>query len=52
VDICPSIAARVKHLLGIKNPYTVAYDIPFGCPGWVHGMTIADFYIRSGQVKR
>lgn len=52
VDICPSIAARVKHRLGIKNPYTVAYDIPFGCPGWVHGMTIADFYIKSGQVKK
>ncbi|MBN2419964.1 MAG: ketoacyl-ACP synthase III [Deltaproteobacteria bacterium] len=52
VDICPSIAARVKHLLGIKNPYTVAYDIPFGCPGWLHGMTIADYYIRSGDVKK
>jgi 3-oxoacyl-[acyl-carrier-protein] synthase-3 len=52
VDICPSIAARVKHRLGIKNPYTVAYDIPFGCPGWVHGMTIADYYIKSGNVKK
>ncbi len=52
VDICPTIAARVKHRLGIKNPYTVAYDIPFGCPGWVHGMTIADFYIKSGNVKK
>ena len=52
VDICPSLAARVKHLLGINNPYTVAYDIPFGCPGWLHGMTIADFYIKSGEVKK
>ena len=52
VDICPSLAARVKHLLGIKNPYTVAYDIPFGCPGWLHGMTIADYYIKSGEVKK
>jgi 3-oxoacyl-[acyl-carrier-protein] synthase III len=52
VDICPSIAARVKHRLGIKNPYTVAYDIPFGCPGWVHGMTIADYYIKSGNIKK
>jgi 3-oxoacyl-[acyl-carrier-protein] synthase III len=52
VDICPTIAARVKHRLGIKNPYTVAYDIPFGCPGWVHGMTIADYYIKSGNVKK
>lgn len=52
VDICPSLAARVKHLLGINNPYTVAYDAPFGCPGWLHGMTIADFYIKSGEVKK
>ena len=52
VDICPSIASRVKHLLGIKNPYTVAYDIPFGCPGWLQGMTIADYYIKSGDVKK
>lgn len=31
VDTCPTIAARVKHKLGIANPYTVAYDLPFGC---------------------
>jgi 3-oxoacyl-[acyl-carrier-protein] synthase-3 len=48
----PTIAARVKHKLRIKNPYTVAYDIPFGCPGWLHGMTIADYYIKSGDAKR
>lgn len=52
VDICPSIASRVKHFLGIKNPYTVAYDIPFGCPGWLHGMIIADYYLRSGDAKK
>jgi 3-oxoacyl-[acyl-carrier-protein] synthase-3 len=52
VDICPSIAARVKYLLGINNPYTVAYDIPFGCPGWLHGMTLADYYIKSGDSKK
>ena len=52
VDICPSLAARVKHLLGINNPYTVAYDVPFGCPGWLHGMTIADYYIKSGEIKK
>jgi 3-oxoacyl-[acyl-carrier-protein] synthase-3 len=48
----PTIAARVKHKLRIKNPYTVAYDIPFGCPGWLHGMTIADYYIRSGDAQK
>ena len=29
-DIVPTIAARVKHKLRIKNPYTVAFDLPFG----------------------
>lgn len=52
VDICPTIAARVKHKLGIKNPYTIAYDLPFGCPGWVQGMIQANYYIKSGDAKR
>jgi 3-oxoacyl-[acyl-carrier-protein] synthase-3 len=51
-DMVPTIAARVKHKLRIKNPYTVAYDVPFGCPGWLHGMTIADYYIKSGDAKK
>ena len=51
-EMVPTIAARVKHKLRIKNPYTVAYDIPFGCPGWLHGMTIADYYIKSGDAQR
>lgn len=51
-DMVPTIAARVKHKLAIRNPYTVAYDIPFGCPGWLHGMIIADYYIKSGDAKK
>ncbi len=51
-DAIPTIAARVKHQLKIENPYTVAFDIPFGCPGWLHGMILADYYIRSGDVKK
>lgn len=51
-DMVPSIAARVKHKLKIKNPYTVAYDVPFGCPGWLHGMILADYYIKSGDTKK
>ena len=51
-DMVPTIAARVKHRLKIKNPYTVAYDIPFGCPGWLHGVIFADYYIKSGDAKR
>jgi 3-oxoacyl-[acyl-carrier-protein] synthase-3 len=51
-DMVPTIASRVKHKLKIENPYTVAYDIPFGCPGWLHGMILADYYIKSGDAKK
>ena len=51
-DMVPSIAARVKQKLEIQNPYTVAYDVIFGCPGWLHGMTLADYYIKSGDAKK
>ncbi len=48
-DLVPSLATRVKHKLGIKSPKTVAYDLPFGCPGWLQGMIHADIYIKSGN---
>lgn len=51
-DMVPTIAARVKHKLRIRNPYTVAYDIPFGCPGWLQGMITADYYIKSGDARK
>ena len=52
VDMCPTLAARIKHKLQIANPYTVAYDLPFGCPGWVQGIIQADYFIRSGDAKK
>ncbi|MFD2200972.1 3-oxoacyl-ACP synthase III family protein [Shivajiella indica] len=51
-DMVPSLASRVKHLLKIKNPDCVAYDLPFGCPGWVQGVIQADYYIKSGDAKK
>jgi len=50
-DLVPTLAARVKHKLGIKNPFTVAYDLPFGCPGWLQAVIQADYYIKSGDAK-
>ncbi|WP_138431900.1 3-oxoacyl-ACP synthase III family protein [Fodinibius saliphilus] len=47
VDMVPTLASRVKHKLGIKNPYCVAYDLPFGCPGWVQGLIQCNYYLRS-----
>jgi 3-oxoacyl-[acyl-carrier-protein] synthase-3 len=51
-DQVPTIAARVKHRLRIKNPYTVAFDLPFGCPGWLQGVITADYFIKSGDARR
>jgi 3-oxoacyl-[acyl-carrier-protein] synthase-3 len=51
-DFVPSIAARVKYKLGIANPFTVAYDLPFGCAGWLQGVIQADYYLKSGDAKR
>ncbi|MFD2785616.1 3-oxoacyl-ACP synthase III family protein [Hymenobacter rubripertinctus] len=51
-DFVPTLAARVKHKLGIQNPHCVAYDLPFGCPGWLQGVIQADYYLRSGDAQR
>lgn len=51
-DILPTLSARIKLKLGIKNPKTIAYDIIFGCPGWTQAMIQANYYIKSGDAKR
>ena len=51
-DLVPALAARVKAKLGIETPRTVAYDLIFGCPGWLQGVIQADAMIRAGDVKR
>jgi len=52
MDILPSLAAKVKRTLHITNPDCVAYDIIFGCPGWVQGAIQANYLIQSGDAKR
>ncbi|WP_418513973.1 3-oxoacyl-ACP synthase III family protein [Corallibacter sp.] len=51
-DILPCLAARIKHNLRIKNPKCVAYDILFGCPGWIEGVIQANAFIKSGIAKK
>jgi 3-oxoacyl-[acyl-carrier-protein] synthase-3 len=50
-DMVPTLASRVKYKLDIQNPDCVAYDLPFGCPGWLQGMIQADYYIKAGDAK-
>lgn len=52
VDVLPTLAARLKQKLGIANPSAVAYDVLYGCPGWIQAVIQADYYIRSGDAKK
>ncbi|MDG1501875.1 MAG: ketoacyl-ACP synthase III [Ulvibacter sp.] len=51
-DTVPSLASRVKSKLQIKNPSCVAYDLIFGCPGWLEAMIQANAFIKAGIAKR
>jgi 3-oxoacyl-[acyl-carrier-protein] synthase III len=51
-DAVPSLASRVKHNLKIKNPNCIAYDILFGCPGWIQGIIQADAFFKAGLAKK
>ncbi len=51
-DALPALSSRVKQSLGIRNPNCVAYDILFGCPGWIQGVIQADAYIKAGIARK
>jgi 3-oxoacyl-[acyl-carrier-protein] synthase-3 len=48
----PSLASQLKHTLGIRNPNCIAYDILFGCPGWLQGLIQADAFFKAGMAKK
>ena len=50
-DLIPSLASKVKNQLQIKNPNCVAYDMIFGCPGWIEALIQAKAFIQSGMAK-
>lgn len=51
-DIMPSISARVKNLLQIKNNRCKPYDMTFGCPGWIEALILASQLIKTGLAKK
>ena len=51
-DAVPALASRLKQKLGIFNPSCVAYDLLFGCPGWLQGFIHSDAFFRAGIAKR
>jgi 3-oxoacyl-[acyl-carrier-protein] synthase III len=51
-DAVPSLASRIKQAIGIRNPACVAYDILFGCPGWIQGLIQANAFFKAGLAKK
>ncbi|HSK13792.1 MAG TPA: ketoacyl-ACP synthase III [Phnomibacter sp.] len=51
-DVLPALASRIKHALQIQDPKCVAYDLLFGCPGWVQGVIHADAFFKAGIAKK
>jgi 3-oxoacyl-[acyl-carrier-protein] synthase-3 len=48
----PSLANKVKNLLGIRRPECIGYDILFGCPGWVQSLIQSEAYFKAGMAKK
>ncbi|MEI8009050.1 MAG: hypothetical protein WCI00_06855 [bacterium] len=46
------LASKVKARWGITSPDVLAFDVLFGCPGWLHGASLAELFISSGKAKR
>lgn len=51
-DMLPSLASKVKYMLRIENPDCVAYDVIFGCPGWIQGLIQANQFIQTGAAQK
>lgn len=47
--LIPSTACWLQHKLGATHAW--AMDINAACSGFIYGLTVADQFVRSGQVK-
>ncbi len=52
IDIMPSMSAKVKNKLGIKNLKCKPYDMTFGCPGWIESLILAHQFIQAKIAKK
>ncbi len=50
-DFMPAVASRIKHGLKLGNPKAIAFDIIFGCPGWLQGLIMANQFMKAGDAK-
>ncbi|ANH80331.1 3-oxoacyl-ACP synthase [Niabella ginsenosidivorans] len=48
----PSLACRVKHILGISRPECIAFDVLVGCPGWLHSVIQSHAWFTAGMAQK
>ncbi len=48
----PSLASKVKHILGIQQPNCIAYDVLVGCPGWLHAVIQSHAWFAAGMARK
>lgn len=46
----PSAACQIQGILGIKD--AISFDVAAACTGFVYAFSVADQFIKSGQVKK
>lgn len=46
----PSVAVSVQDVLGI--PVGIAFDVQAACSGFIYALSVADNFIKAGQMKR
>lgn len=46
----PSAACQIQGILGIKD--AISFDVAAACTGFVYALSVADQFVRNGQVKK
>lgn len=49
--IFPATSCILHNRLGLKRECS-SFDIPFGCSGWVYGITVMGSLLQNGTIKR
>ncbi len=50
-DFMPAVASRIKHRLKLAHPKAIAFDVIFGCPGWLQALIMANQFMKAGDAK-
>jgi 3-oxoacyl-[acyl-carrier-protein] synthase-3 len=50
-DFMPAVASRIKDRLKLANPKAIAFDVIFGCPGWLQALIMGNQFMKAGDAK-